>query len=149
LTRPRDPLPAHLIRPEDVPAWLGGSVNKLITTHRTDEASARSIREHGIRIERSDPDGGWGQGFYSGTRSDAQYGDVSVRVAVRLLRPFLAHDPIADQERIGALLARAGTDDIREALMAAGHDGVVVHWGPGDMWVVAYTSEQVRVLWRP
>jgi hypothetical protein len=63
-----------------------------------------------------------------------------------LLRPLIAYDPIAEQERIDALLAQEGTDNARQVLLAEGYGGVVVHWGAGDIWVVAYRDDQVKVV---
>ena len=57
-----------------------------------------------------------------------------------------AYPEYSGQERIDALLAQAETNDVRNVLMAEGYDGVVVHWAPGDTWVVAYLNEQVKVV---
>jgi hypothetical protein len=132
-----------------VRAWLAGSAIDVITTHRTDPASARHILEFGVQIEHSRTDGSWGRGFYSGTRMGPEYGDTSVRVAVRILYPFRVADHIAGQEEVDRLLAQEGSDDVRATLLRAGYDGVVVEWAPGDLWVVAYSNEQVRVVWSP
>ncbi len=132
---------------DEVAGWLADSANRWITVHWTSEENAHRIREEGVRIERSAGDVAWGRGFYTTTRPDPQYGETGVRVAVRLTRPFVADDPIDGQERVDALLVEAGSDDIRAVLMAAGFDGVIVHrsWR-NEMWAIAYTEEQVKIV---
>lgn len=143
---PEPPWPEHVITLEQVQGWLAGSAVQEITIHRTDAESAQSIREHGFLLEQASPTTGWGRAFYSGSRSDPQYGPVEVRVAVRLVRPLVIADAIRDVEVIEELVTRAGTDDIRVAVLAAGYDGVVVQYGLGDYWVVAYYPDQVKVV---
>ena len=65
-----------------------------------------------------------GQGFYSATRPDLRYGDVGVRVAVRLRRPLIVTDPLAWDERLDQFLEEMGVDIVRDALHAAGFDGL-------------------------
>jgi hypothetical protein len=140
-------LPAHMIDREEAPTWLAGSAWGRITIHQTSASDARRIIEEGIRIERTARDAAWGQGFYTTTRPDPQYGDTGIRVAIRLMRPFVAEDPIDGQERVDALLAEAGSEDVRAVLLAAGFDGVIVHrrWRD-EVWVIAYDDSQVRVV---
>ncbi len=143
--RPAD-RPAHIITPDEVDAWLADSAVKVVTVHRTDPGSARDITEQGVDIGKTSTDAGWGQGFYSGTLPDIQYGAASVRVAVRLSQPLIIRDSIRDVGILEELQREAGTADPREAVLGAGYDGVVIHFGPGDMWVVAYSNDQVKVV---
>jgi hypothetical protein len=138
--------PSHLIRRREVAAWLAESAVREITVHRTSAAAAARIILEGVRIERSARDVRWGQGFYTSNRPDPQYSDTSVTVAVRLRRPFVAEDSIEGQERIDEMLAEARSDDVRAVLQAAGYDGVVVHFPDGEVWVVTYADDQVKVL---
>jgi hypothetical protein len=136
----------HLIRRREVARWLAGSAVSQATVHVTNAAEARRIRAEGVAIERSGVDTSWGRGIYSSTIPDWQYGDTQVRVAVRLLNPLVITDALDGAALIDALLTGAATDDVREAVQAAGHDGVVIHFAPGDLWVVAYRDDQVRVV---
>jgi hypothetical protein len=117
-----------------------------MTVHQTDEAAARSLLDEGVRIDRTDPNAAWGQGFYSSTLPDRQYGGVSVRVAVRLVRPLVIHDTVRDSELLDELMVRTSAPTYRDAVLAAGYDGLVLHFGPGDTWVVAFMDEQVKVV---
>lgn len=137
---------SHLILRSEVAAWLSDSVVKQVTIHQTSPDDARRIREEGARIEQGSLDAKWGQGFYTSTRPRFEYGEASVRVAVRLRRPLIALDQIDAQEYIDALLARASGDDIRAVLRAVGHDGVVIHWDSGETWAIAFENDQVRVV---
>jgi hypothetical protein len=141
------PRASHLIRRGDVPRWLAGPAVDFVTIHQMTASDARLIRETGVRIERTARDAAWGQGFYTTTRPDWQYGEVSVPVAVRLMQPFVAQDPIDGQEQIDAMLAGAQADDVRAVLLAAGFDGVIVHrpWRD-EVWVIAYHDHQVRIV---
>jgi hypothetical protein len=66
--------------------------------------------------------------------------------AIRLRRPLIVADSIDGQDMLEELRERAGTEDARAAVLAAGYDGVLIHYGPGDFWVVAYHDEQVKVV---
>ena len=134
---------SHLIRRSEVALWLRDSVNQVVTIHQTHAATAENIVRDGIRITATDSGSAWGQGFYSSTIPDRQYGDVSLRVAVRLRQPLVVRDAIDGQDMLDALRGRAGTEDARKAVLAAGYDGVLIHCGPSDVWVVAYYDEQV------
>ena len=117
-----------------------------VTTHRTTPEAAQSIREEGFRVERAEPDARFGRGFYSSTRPQPEFGTASVSVAVRLVNP-LGPLPLLDiEDAILALQMEFGTVDIREVLLEAGYDGVIVRWGPGDDEVVACHDEQVKVV---
>jgi len=65
---------------------------------------------------------------------------------MRLQHPFVAEDSIDGQEHIIALLQQAESDDVRTVLQAAGYDGVVVYFHVGEMWVIAFDNEQVKVV---
>ncbi len=67
-------------------------------------------------------------------------------MAVRLRRPLEVYDAVRAGAFVDELLRRMQTESVRDALLAEGYDGVVVHFGPGDFWVVAYFGEQVRVV---
>jgi hypothetical protein len=142
----REPGRSHLIRRDEVATWLADSAVKQVTIHWTSEENARRIREEGVRIEQIDPEATWGHGFYTSTRPLPEFGDTGIRVAVRLQRPFIVEDRIAARELIDELRSGLGTEDIRATLQAAGHDGVLIHWESGEVWVVAYEDEQVRIL---
>lgn len=146
---PRQPSggrPSHLITRAEARAWLAGSAVRQITTHRTDEVSALSIRDSGVDIEMSQEDIAWGRGFYSTTRPDPHYGMTLVHVAVRLMRPLELPDTITAAEVMDDLSARIGGGEFRDAVIAAGYDGVVLHVNPDETWVIAYHSEQVKVI---
>jgi len=137
---------AHLITRDEARAWLAGSAVHALTVHRTDPASAAAIEQFGVNISRAAPDTSWGRGFYSSLVPDVRYGDARLQVAVRLIHPLVIDDTVDSDEITDRLLRRAGTDDMRAAVLAAGYDGVVVHFGQSDMWVVAYFDHQVRVI---
>jgi hypothetical protein len=94
----------HLIRPNEVAEWLAGSRVQTVTYHRTDAASARSILERGVNIDRA-VRGTFGQGFYTATSPEAFFGPAELVVAVRLDDPLIGHlddieafiDQITDQ----------------------------------------------------
>jgi hypothetical protein len=136
----------HLIRRRDDSAWLAGSAVNVPTRHWTSAASARRIVAEGVHIEQTELDTTWGQGFYATTGFRPDIGDTPVSVAIRLERPFVAVDRIAALEQIDELLARAESEDVRAVLLAAGYDGVLVHWESGEMWVVAFEGDQVKVI---
>jgi hypothetical protein len=146
VTRPRDSLPPHLIRPADVPSWLAGSAIDRIMVHTTTAQDAEQIIHDGVRIDRSISDVGWGHDFYATSRPDPHYGDTPLSVAIRPHQPSVADDSIEGQERIDEMLAAAGSDDVRAVLMEAGYDGVLVHYPDGEMWAVAYDEHQVRIV---
>lgn len=136
----------HIIAWAEVDDWLADSVVKTVTHHRTSWSNARDILEQGVRLELASADAAWGQGFYSSTLDTPEYGEAVVRVAVKLTRPLVIRDTIAGAELLDELLLRAQTQDFRAAIVAAGYDGVIVHWGPKDQWVVAFSAEQVRIV---
>lgn len=138
--------PLHLIGPDEVAAWLADSIVKTVTIHRTDQISARDITERGVDIGRASPDAGWGRGFYSTLIPDRRFGEAEVRIAVRLVRPLVILDSVRDAEVLETLTSRAANDDFREAILAGSYDGVVIHFGPGDITVVAFWDEQVKVV---
>jgi len=138
--------PAHLITRDEARVWLAGSAVDRITTHHTDPLSARMIVEGGVDVARTRPDSRFGQGFYSTTRPDPQYGVARVRVAIRLLHPLILPDSILGTEMIYDLIAQTSADDARAAVLAANYDGVVLHLDPDEMWVVAYFNHQVKVI---
>jgi hypothetical protein len=143
--RPAD-RPAHIITPDEVDAWLADSAVKVVTVHRTDPDSARDIMEHGVDLTKGDRDAAWGWGFYSSTIGAAQYGEAEVRVAMRLTHPLVLPDTVRGAEIVDDLMARTGTDDLRLAVLDAGYDGIVLHFGATEMWVVAYRDDQVKVV---
>ena len=138
--------PSHLIRRREVAVWLAGSAVTHIMTHWTTPGNALRIRELGVRIQATSPDSKWGWGFYTSTRPLPEYGEAGVRVAIRLRNPLVVHDQIMAQEEIDEMLARSGSEDVRAVLLAAGYDGVIVHWESGELWAVAFDDEQVKVI---
>ena len=69
------PRPPHIIRPDEVDAWLADSVNQRVTHHRTTRAAAQDILERGVDISRSRI-AAYGQGFYTTTDVRELAGDV-------------------------------------------------------------------------
>jgi hypothetical protein len=135
----------HIPR-EGVGDWLADSALHTTTYHCTDPVSALEILERGVEIAATDPYAAWGQGFYSSTIPETQFGEAVVEVAVRLLQPLRLHDTVRGAEIIDELLARTGADDIRAAVLADGYDGVLIPFGDQRVWVVAYHDEQVLVV---
>jgi hypothetical protein len=39
-----------------------------------------------------------------------------------------------------------GTEDVRLTLQSVGYDGVMTEWDSGEMWAIAFESEQVKVI---
>ncbi|MGD9892964.1 MAG: hypothetical protein AB7R89_07905 [Dehalococcoidia bacterium] len=142
----RSQRPAHIIQHSEVAAWLADSIVKVTTVHRTTAESAAAILRAGVHIEHTAVDVAWGRGFYTTNRPQRHAGDTNVRVAVRLRRPLVVDDPIEGQEQIDTLLREAGNEDIRAVLQGAGYDGVVVRFLDGEMWAVAHSDEQVKVV---
>jgi hypothetical protein len=148
--------PSHVIRPDEVDAWLADSTVRTVTYHRTSAAAARSILERGPSVERSRI-GMYGQGFYSSTMPDPFYGEAEVAVAVRLRRAFVGTveevdaliDPLVRRfdPRQGRLSPSVAAS-IRRALVAAGYDGLVVWDGLGDSndLVVTLDDRAIRVI---
>ncbi len=126
--------------------WLADSAVQVVLWHRTSPAAADQIERSGVDIKRGDPDAAWGQGFYCCNYSEPQYGEAIVPVAVRLIHPLVLPDSVRGAAVMEALLQQAGTDDMRTAVLAAGYDGLVIHFPHGQFWVVAYHNEQVRVV---
>jgi hypothetical protein len=138
--------PPHLITREEAGAWLAGSAVQSITVHCTYEAAARNIEARGVDIGSSDRDVGWGQWFYTTTRPHPRYGEAYVPVAVRLMHPLVLPDTVQGAEIMDELAARIGTDEPRDAVLAAGFDGVVLHLDPDEVWMIAYRNDRVRVV---
>jgi hypothetical protein len=138
--------PSHFIAPHEVAAWLVGSVVQVVTYHRTTAAHAAVILSRGVRIERSNPEATWGQGFYSAIKPDSAYGEASLTVAVRLTHPWIVRDTIRAVEELELLMEKHGVQDRRSALLREGYNGVVVYFGPEDLWAVAFHNEQVRIV---
>lgn len=142
----RSQRPAHIIRHSEVASWLADSVVKLTTVHRTTAESAAAILRDGVRIDQSAVDVRFGFGFYTTTHPHPQYGNANVRVAIRLQHPFIANDPIEGDELVDTMRQVARSDDTRSVLQAAGYDGVVVHFPDGEMWVIAFADDQVKIV---
>ena len=140
------PRPSHLILRRAVAARRAGSAVPQIMAHRTTPGNALRIREMGVRIRTTSPDSKLGQGFYTSTRPLPEYGEVGVRVAIRLRNPLVVYDQLLAQEEIDEMLARAGSEKVRAVLLAAGYDRVIVHWESGELWAVAFDGEQVEVI---
>ncbi len=142
-----DSLPdSHMISRSGVTTWLSDSVVKSVTIHTTNSAAAHDILETGVRIAMSSPDAVWGQGFYSSTLPHPEYGTVGIRVAVRLTGPLIIRDSLAGPSLVQDSMQSALTESIRDAILFAGDDEVVIDFGPGDQWVVAFMDEQVKVI---
>lgn len=138
---------SHVIDHDEVEGWLAHSGWPHQTYHTTSQAAAQDIREFGVLTGRAASTGAWGQGFYTSSRIDPQYGAVSLRTAVRLRHALIISDPIDGAELIDRLLIDAGNgDDVRGAVQRAGYDGVVVHWPDGETWVVSYFPDQVKIV---
>jgi hypothetical protein len=147
---------SHLIRPDEVDAWLVDSVNKVVTYHRTLRAAAAHIVEEGIDLSRSRI-GAYGQGFYTATDVSERPGEVDVTVAVRLPRPLEA-DALELDARIDAVVRqlagpRGGLTPevaalVRRVLLAEGYDGLVVRnaEGEGVDYVIALNASSVKVI---
>jgi hypothetical protein len=152
----RGPRRPHVIRPDEVDAWLADSVNKVVTYHRTTSAAAQDILEHGVESSRSRI-GAYGQGFYTATSPVGQFGDTNLRVAVRTGSPLLGE--IADIERVvDPLVFRlsGGTgrltvpvaSALRREFQELGYDSIIVRDAGGDGidYVIALQGESVRVV---
>lgn len=139
---------AHVIARTEVGTWLADSAVRTVTFHGTTTEAAHGILAHGPRVELGDPEATWGQGFYSSTLPDLHYGDTIVRVAVRITRPWVMRDTLQAVEELESLMEDMRTSARRDALIAAGYDGVIVQYGPGDAWVVALHNDQIKVVWR-
>ena len=131
---------------DEARAWLAGSAVDTILIHRTSPTAAQEIITRGVVIQFTEPQPTWGHGFYASARADPQYGEAEVRMAIRLMQPLIIADTIDGAEIIDRHLVGFGTEDIRDALCAAGYDGVVLHLDQSDLLVVAYYAHQVRVI---
>jgi hypothetical protein len=152
---PSDRLP-HLIARQDVAAWLADSVVTAITYHRTSYQAPAHIRASGVDPARSRV-GSFGQGFYTSTVEEVEFGSVSIAVAVRLLSPltgtFAAIEDLVDRiaarlnPRSGALTMAVAVG-IRRELLRLGYDGIIVPDGGGDGvdWVIALSGDSVKVV---
>jgi hypothetical protein len=139
-----------------VDAWLAGSAVTRVTCHRTDVLSSASIHSSGVRLGWS-RGGAFGVGFYTSTEVDEFYGDATVVVAVRLMRPLIGA-PDEVEERIDRLhrtvrpadrgLTPEGAAAVRAELLRLGYDGLIVHDAGGDgvAFVIALHPETVRVV---
>ena len=115
--------------------------------HSPHESDRRTGDHHtGSSHPITEPQPTWGHGFYASAHADPQYGEAEVRVAIRLMQPLNIADTIDGAEIIDRHLVGFGTEDIRDALCAAGYDGVVLHLDQSDLLVVAYYAHQVRVI---
>jgi hypothetical protein len=152
------PRPPHLIRPDEVDAWLADSANKRVTYHRTTYADAQDIIEHGVDIARSRV-AAYGQGFYTRTtRADELHlGEAEVPIAIRTLHPLAGEYETMDAEierrtrLIGGAPGRlthqvAGA--IRRELLQEGYDRMVIRdaEGVGVDFVVALEASSVKVV---
>jgi len=154
------PRPPHIIRPDEVAAWLADSANKQVTYHRTTLADAQDIIEHGVDTGRSRI-AAYGQGFYTRTTraKDLQVGETEIAVAIRILRPLAGEYEEIDADieqrtrRIGGppgRLTREVAAAIRRELVQDGYDGIVVRnaEGVGVDFVVAFEASSVKVVQR-
>ena len=150
------PRPPHLIRPDEVDAWLADSANKRVTYHRTTHESAEAILRDGVDITRSWI-GSFGQGFYSATIGEPFDGPAELPVAIRLQRPFIGHFNEVESymelltRRLGrgdARLTPAVAAAIRWHLLALQYDGIVVADAGGDGvdFVIALEAASVKVV---
>ena len=138
--------PAHFIHPSEVDTWLADSAIETITFHRTSVDAAERIFREGVRIELGNPEATWGQGFYSSLNPDPGYGEVRISVAMRLTRPWLVTDTLRGPEQLELLKEQMGILNAREALLAAGYNGVVAYYSRSDVVVVAFENEQVKIV---
>jgi len=150
--------PPHVIRPDEVAAWLADSVNTQLTYHRTLRADAQDILEHGVDVTRSRI-GAYGQGFYTATDPAVFPGEAVVTLAIRARRPLVGDEPdIADQtDALARRFGRTGritlavAAAIRQELLGLGHDAIIVRnaVGEGVDYVIALDSVAVKVVVEP
>jgi hypothetical protein len=62
------------------------------------------------------------------------------------MSPLIVQDVLRGAELVDDLLQHRPSGDLRDALIGAGYDGVVVRFGPDDFSVVAFTNDQVKVV---
>lgn len=145
-TGDESPRPSHIISPSEVDAWLADSAVRTTTIHRTTAEKALGILEEGIRVELGNPEATWGQGFYSSTKPSPAYGGIRLTVAARVTHPWIVYDTMLAVEALETLMQKHGVGDRRIALLREGYNGVVVHYGHDETWVVVFHDEQVRVV---
>jgi hypothetical protein len=151
-------VPSHIIRLDEVDAWLADSVNKVVTYHRTTDEAAQEILERGVDISRSRI-AAYGQGFYTTTMapSDLRRGEAEVQVAVRLHQPVVGEleevadfvDQFArDARQRPAPITPPVAARIRQELVRLGYDGLIVRDAGGDAidYVIALDASSVKVL---
>jgi hypothetical protein len=150
------PRPPHVIRPNEVDAWLADSVNKQVTYHRTTRALVQDILEHGVDISRSRI-AAYGQGFYTATDVSQFAGDADLAVAVRTRHPLVGYvDDMIPwfSDLVDLLTGGRGTltpavaARIRQELLDLGYDGVIVRDAGGDGvdFVIALHGHLVKVV---
>jgi hypothetical protein len=148
--------PPHLISPDDVASWLSNSRNRRATYHRTSREAAERIRRRGVDPEQSRV-GSFGQGFYTATVEEEEYGPARVIVAIRLMTPLTGRFAEVEEvvDRIAARLnpphgqiSPAVSAGIRRELLRLGYDGIIVPDGGGDGvdWIIALIGDTVKVV---
>jgi hypothetical protein len=154
--REQNPRPDHVIAPNEVSSWLADSAVRTVTYHCTSWQAAERIRERGVDPERSRV-GSFGQGFYTATVREEEFGSTCLTEAVRLQTPlfgsFAEVEQIVDAiaARLNPLTGRisvAIAAGIRRELLRLGDDGIIVPDGGGDGidWVIALRADAVKVV---
>jgi hypothetical protein len=147
---------ALLIARHEVAAWLADSIIQSVTYHRTSREAAARIRANGVDPARSRV-GAFGQGFYTATSEEEEFGPATVAVAIRLRNPMTGSFSEVEEaiDRIALRLnpprgeiTTAVAAGIRRELLRLGYDGIMIPDGGGDdvHWVIALTSDAVKVI---
>jgi hypothetical protein len=148
--------PAHLIERHEVAAWLADSAVQYVTYHCTSREAAERIKAVGVDPTRSRV-GAFGQGFYTSTEEEEEFGPVILTVAILLQNPLSGTMAEVEEfvDRIAIRLnpprgeiTTAVAAGIRRELLRLGYDGMVIPDGGGDGadWVIALVGDAVKVV---
>lgn len=141
-------LPNNQIHGADVKEFLAGSKLTQPAFHETSSAAAASITDEGVKLNRAH--GILGDGFYTSGKGGEGWGEATVKVAIRMDHPLVVRDVRIGEGKIrdivGPLRRNNPSGYIREKLLSAGYDGIIVGSPQNVKWAIGIKTGSVKVI---
>jgi SPP1 gp7 family putative phage head morphogenesis protein len=139
------------IAENEVAAFLQGSDNAAVTVHRTNSKFAKNIADEGVQIAKGDPNGMYGQGFYTSESAMTDFGREEVRIAIRSTRPLRARSEAIWDKFNDLGVSGADGATLRKALVDEGYDSIIVErlslkTGGKNNYVIGLVEENIMVV---